>query len=68
MAETFRVMDLAWYRDRQGVLHCGEQLMLACLFKVKKKRNYKDEESLKDVLQVFEGKTNASNQRSRLIA
>lgn len=51
---SFRVMDVAWLRDRAGVIHTGEALMLACLIQSKKTRKYNLEEELKDVLGVFE--------------
>lgn len=45
---------MAWLRDSNNV-YDGEAVVLACLLKVKKRRNYSDEETLKDIL-VFKEK------------
>lgn len=47
-------MDRAWMRDEQGIVHTGEALVLACLLRVKKNkfRTAKDEQELKEVLEV----------------
>lgn len=36
---TRRIMDRAWMRDKQGIVHEGEALLLAMLLKVKKNKN-----------------------------
>ena len=51
-AGTTRVMDRAWLRDGE-VIHTGEALVLACLMHVKKKRTAKQEEELKEILDVY---------------
>ena len=48
-----RVMDIAYYIDKNQVMHTGEALVLACLLKVKKTRIPEAEEELKEVLNVY---------------
>ena len=48
-----RVMDVAYYIDKNEVMHTGEALVLACLLKVKKTRVPEAEEQLKEVLNVY---------------
>lgn len=45
---------MAWLRD-VDTIYDGESVVLACLLKVKKRRNYTDEETMKDIL-VFKEK------------
>lgn len=51
-AGTTRVMDRAWMRDGENI-YSGEALVLACLMHVKKKRTAKQEEELKEILDVY---------------
>lgn len=51
---TWRVMDMAWLRN-SNTIYDGEAVVLACLLKVKKRRNHNDEETMKDIL-VFKEK------------
>lgn len=46
-------MDIAYYIDKNQVMHTGEALVLACLLKVKKTRIPEAEEELKEVLNVY---------------
>ncbi len=48
-----RIMDRAYYRDKNDIEHTGEALVLACLLYVRKGRTSKAEEELKDVLNVY---------------
>lgn len=47
------VMDRAWMRDENGIVHTGEALMLAMLLKVKKSKNRTDEQvaELEEIIQ-----------------
>lgn len=49
---TRRIMDRAWMRDEQGIIHEGEALLLAMLLKVKKgkHRTAQQEEELASIL------------------
>lgn len=51
-AGTTRVMDRAWMRDGKNI-HTGEALVLACLMHVRKERTVKQEEELKEILDVY---------------
>ncbi len=48
-----RLMDRAYYRDKHGLEHTGEALVLACLLYVRKDRTAKAEQELKEVLNVY---------------
>lgn len=45
-------MDRAWMRDGSNI-HTGEALVLACLLHVRKKRTAKQEEELKEIMNVY---------------
>jgi hypothetical protein len=51
-AGTTRIMDRAWMRDGSNI-HTGEALVLACLLHVRKKRTAKQEEELKEIMNVY---------------
>jgi len=51
--DKFRFMDIVWMRDGD-IIHTGEAVVLACLLSVKKKRAFKHEEDLKDILNVYQ--------------
>lgn len=47
-----RLQDVAWMRDRKNV-YTGDALKLACLLHVRKGRNAKQEEELKEIFNVY---------------
>jgi hypothetical protein len=56
MAKDFpvsgRLVDRAWFRDGENI-HYGEALKLACLLHVRKKRTARQEEELKEIMDVY---------------
>jgi len=47
-----RLVDRAWFRDGDNI-HYGEALKLACLLHVRKKRTARQEEELKEIMDVY---------------
>jgi hypothetical protein len=59
-----RLMDVAWMRDGKNI-HTGEALVLACLLKVRKQRTTKQEEELKEVLDIYAEGTPKNPRRNK---
>jgi hypothetical protein len=47
-----RLVDRAWLRDGKNI-HYGEALKLACLLHVRKNRTARQEEELKEIMDVY---------------
>lgn len=61
----YRVMDRAWLRDSNGIVYTGEALNLAMLMHVRKGRDRKREEELKDLLGVLPSDQPHNNSKTR---
>ena len=59
-----RLMDRAWLRDG-SVIHSGEALVLACLLAVRKERTQRQEEELKEVMDVYSSRKTKNPRRSK---